>query len=66
MTALAEAKMDQNKNTYQCAECGLHYQDEALSKQCEAWCKEHKSCNLSIAKESIEAQDSQDTDNGQA
>lgn len=35
-------------NLYQCPECGFHYQDEALAKKCQAWCKEHKSCNIEI------------------
>jgi len=39
---------------YQCLECGLHYLNEALAKQCEAWCKEYKSCNLDITKSSTE------------
>lgn len=41
---------------YQCPECGLHYSDEDMAKQCEAWCHEHKSCSLNITKHSIEAQ----------
>lgn len=33
---------------YQCEECGLHYRDRELAARCEAWCREHKSCNLEI------------------
>lgn len=40
---------------FQCPECGLHYTDEAIAKQCEAWCKQYKSCNLEITKFSEEA-----------
>jgi len=43
------------KKIYQCPECGLHYDDEQIAKQCEAWCKEHKSCNLLIEQQSIES-----------
>ncbi len=39
---------------YQCAECGLHYSDENIMRQCLAWCSEHKSCNLNITKNAIE------------
>lgn len=40
--------------TYKCPECGLHYIDEAIMKQCQDWCRTYKSCNLDITKESIE------------
>jgi hypothetical protein len=39
---------------YKCPECGLHYRDKATAKQCEAWCKEYKSCNLEITKSAVE------------
>lgn len=38
---------------YQCPECGLYYKAEATAQKCQAWCKEHKSCNLEITKLSI-------------
>ena len=37
-----------NKKLYQCDECGFHYQDKEIAEKCEAWCKEHKSCNIEI------------------
>ena len=40
---------------YKCPECGLTYSDEELAKKCEAWCREHKSCNLEIVQYSLEA-----------
>jgi len=33
---------------YQCEECGFHYIDKELAEKCEAWCREHKSCNIEI------------------
>ena len=33
---------------YECPECGLHYTDSEQAEKCEAWCKEHHSCNLEI------------------
>lgn len=45
--------MDQNK-LYECAECGLHYKDAEIARQCEAWCREHQSCNLEITRFSVE------------
>jgi len=42
-----------NKQHYQCGECGLKYKDRKIADQCEAWCEEHKSCNLDIIKYSV-------------
>jgi hypothetical protein len=47
--------MHTDKKLYQCPECGLHYENEEVAKQCETWCKEYKSCNLDITKGSVEA-----------
>jgi len=38
---------------YRCPECGLKYRDKETAARCEAWCKEHKSCNLDIIKDAI-------------
>ena len=45
---MAEAKV------FQCPECGLHYEDEAVAKQCEAFCEEHNGCSLEITRFSVE------------
>lgn len=39
---------------HQCPECGLRYRQKEWMEKCEAWCKEHKSCNLEITSYSIE------------
>lgn len=36
------------KELYQCDECGLKYADKETAEKCQAWCTEHKSCNLDI------------------
>ncbi len=36
------------KELYQCEECGFHYEDREWAERCEAWCREHKSCNIEI------------------
>jgi len=37
-----------NEELYQCEECGFHYEDREWAEKCEAWCREHKSCNIEI------------------
>jgi len=39
-----------NKELHQCGKCGLKYKDKETAEKCQAWCKEHKSCNLDIIK----------------
>lgn len=43
-----------SKELYQCEECGFHYEDQKLAEKCEAWCKEHKSCNIEITTSAVE------------
>ena len=43
-----------NKELYQCEECGFHYEDREWAEKCEAWCQEHKSCNIEITAHSEE------------
>lgn len=43
-------KTDNNKILYVCKECGLKYEQKEIAEKCEAWCKEHQSCNLEIIK----------------
>ncbi|MDE2144704.1 MAG: hypothetical protein KGJ01_01905 [Patescibacteria group bacterium] len=42
-----------NKKYYRCGECGLLYADKETAEKCQAWCSEHKSCNLEIIKYSV-------------
>lgn len=44
---------------FQCPKCGLHYRDEILAKECEAFCKTHNACSLEISMKSIEHQEAQ-------
>ncbi len=41
--------------TYSCKICKLHYESKALADKCYAWCSVNNSCNLEVAKHSIEA-----------
>jgi len=38
----------ENKQIYQCEECGFRYEEQSWAEKCEAWCKEHQSCNIEI------------------
>jgi protein-tyrosine-phosphatase len=38
----------QRQQLYECPECHLKYTDKIWAEKCEAWCREHKSCNLEI------------------
>lgn len=44
------------KQLFQCPECGLHYDNKQIAKQCEVFCKDYKGCSLEITQHSIEAQ----------
>jgi len=50
---MTKDKKQHSVKIYQCGECGLSYEDKEISEKCQAWCKEHKSCNLEIIKHSI-------------
>ncbi|MBI4085060.1 MAG: glucose-6-phosphate dehydrogenase [Candidatus Liptonbacteria bacterium] len=52
-------KIIQNKNQilYQCEECGLKYKSKEIAGKCQAWCSEHKSCNLDLIKYAVEDKD---------
>ena len=39
---------EKNQKLYQCPECGFHYENRERAEKCEAWCREHKSCNIEI------------------
>ena len=39
---------------YQCEECGFKYREKEWAEKCQAWCAEHKSCNLGITQYAIQ------------
>ncbi len=51
----------EDKKLYQCEACGFQYTDDSTSlitgkewaEKCEAWCKEHKSCNTEITAHAV-------------
>lgn len=36
------------RGLFVCPECGFKYKEKEWADKCEAWCKEHHSCNLEI------------------
>jgi lipopolysaccharide biosynthesis regulator YciM len=50
---MVKVLIEENKKLYQCEECGFKYTEKEWAEKCEAWCKEHKSCNLEIIKHAI-------------
>ena len=51
---MEENIINDNSNLHKCNECGLHYKNKEISQKCEAWCKENKTCNVEITKQSEE------------
>jgi len=43
------------KEVFQCEECGLHYNDETITQQCAAFCKENSACSIEITQNSLES-----------
>ena len=41
---------------YKCKECGMRYADKTWVQKCEAWCKEHHTCNLEIIQHAVESE----------
>ena len=51
---MVKVTKENNSERYQCEECGFHYEVRETAEKCEAWCKEHHSCNLEIVKDAVE------------
>jgi len=45
---MVEVIKQNDKELFQCEECGFHYVTRDWAGKCEAWCGEHKSCNIEI------------------
>lgn len=49
-------RMSGKNQLFQCPECGLHYRQQEIAKQCEEFCKAHNACSIEIMRHSIEIQ----------
>ena len=45
--------IEEDKELCQCEECGMQYDIRELAEKCQAWCKEHQSCNIEITRHAI-------------
>ena len=55
MIASMVREIAENEATYyQCEECGLRYREKDVAERCQAWCAEHKSCNLEIIRHAVD------------
>lgn len=59
---MAKIIQKDNKELYQCKECGFQYEDKEWAEKCEAWCKEHQSCNIEITAHGMPPEDTQSSD----
>lgn len=48
-------KGHKHNSHYKCPECGLEYYEKEWAEKCEAWCKEHKTCNTEIIKHAVKS-----------
>ena len=42
-----------NKTYYQCEICKFYYKEKKWAEKCEEFCKEHKACDVEIAKHAV-------------
>ncbi len=50
----SKQKTVDSEQFFECPECGLHYRDLKIAKQCETFCKANKACSMEIAKKAVE------------
>ncbi|MBI4261995.1 hypothetical protein HY624_00525 [Candidatus Uhrbacteria bacterium] len=43
----------QGDEYYQCPLCKFYYLEKEWADACEAWCRDHSSCNLDITKHAV-------------
>lgn len=46
-------KPNSPKQVFVCSECGLSYADKEWAQKCQAWCREHHSCNIEITAHAV-------------
>ena len=53
--------IEEESKSYQCEECGFNYQEKEWAEKCEAWCKEHHTCNIEIIKHATQQSEDQNS-----
>jgi len=51
--------IDNDDRCFKCEECSFEYSDKEWAEKCEAWCKEHHTCNMEITQHAIESSGAQ-------
>lgn len=46
-------KEEKETELYPCPACGFRYREKVWAEKCEAWCREHQSCNLEIINHAV-------------
>ena len=55
---MVEEKIIGHEKFYMCVQCNFAYKEKELAEKCEAFCKEHHSCNLEITKHAVKIEPS--------
>lgn len=53
ITIMVEIIQKENQELYRCGECGFKYVEKEWAEKCEAWCREHHSCNIEIIAQAV-------------
>jgi predicted ATP-dependent serine protease len=51
--SITKEEFKKDKKYFICEECGFAYKEMDWAEKCQAWCKEHNSCNMEITKHAI-------------
>lgn len=51
---MVKITQQKDKELHQCKECGFKYAEKEWAEKCEAWCKEHQSCNIEITAHAVQ------------
>ncbi|MBI3305430.1 hypothetical protein HYZ80_03870 [Candidatus Parcubacteria bacterium] len=50
---MVDERVQNGEVRYRCPVCGLEYREREWAEKCEAWCREHPSCNVEVIQHAI-------------
>lgn len=53
-----------DREPFQCPECGLHYRNQEIAKQCEEFCRTNNACSMEITQHAVEFESKAASDEG--